>query len=94
MAKFVIEDEFHAEWMGEFTSEEEALTELRRRAQLPWDQPPNRAPCMSWRTCGREYCVLEFDDTQKPWKELRRTRVLEVSALEVTWHVSNLQRGA
>ena len=94
MAKFVIEDESHAEWMGEFASEEEALTELRRRAQMPWDQPPNCAPCMSWRTCGRDYCVIEFDDTQRPWKELKRTLVLEVSASGVKWHNLSPQSGA
>jgi hypothetical protein len=86
MARFVIEDEFHCEWHGEFASETEALVELNRRAQIPWDQEPNRAPCMSWRTCGRGYWVIEFDDTLEPWKELKRTKVLEVSAAEVKWH--------
>ena len=86
MTKFVIEDELHAEWQGEFASEQEALVELRRRAQLPWDQPPNQAPCMSWRTCGRDYYVIEFDDSREPWRELKRTKVLEISASEVKWH--------
>jgi hypothetical protein len=86
MTRFVIEDEFHAEWQGEFPSEREALAELQRRAEIPWDQEPNRAPCMSWRTCGRGYYIIEFDDTHEPWKELKRTRLLDVSASEVKWH--------
>ena len=52
-AVFVIEDESHAEWAGEFATFEEALAELKRRASLPWDEAPNQAPCTSWRTCGR-----------------------------------------
>lgn len=45
MARFVIEDDFHAEQSGEFATEHEALAELRRRAELPWDKEPNQAPC-------------------------------------------------
>lgn len=60
MSKFVIEDEFHAEWQGEFASEQEALVELQRRAQIPWDHEPNQAPCTSWRTCGRTITLLSL----------------------------------
>jgi hypothetical protein len=43
---FIIEDEQHAEpQSGEFESIADALAELKRRAMLPWDQPPNVAPC-------------------------------------------------
>lgn len=88
MAKFVIEDEFHAEWQGEFASEQEALVELQRRAQIPWDHEPNQAPCTSWPTCGRDYYIIEFDDTREQWRELKRTRILEISATEVKWYGS------
>lgn len=84
-AMFVIEDESHAEPQGEFTSLGLALEELRRRAAIPWDQPPNVAPCVSWETCGRRYEVIEYDQSQVPWKELRRIFVLEVSAAGVEW---------
>jgi len=30
MPMFVVEDEFHFEWQGEFATEDEALVELRR----------------------------------------------------------------
>jgi len=86
MAKWVIEDEVHSEWHGEFDDLGGALTELRRRAQIPWDQVPNQAPCQSWRTCGRQYEIIEFDDTESPWREVRRTLALEISASGAQWH--------
>jgi hypothetical protein len=84
---FVIEDEIHAEHNGQFSSFDEALAELRRRANIPWDESPNVAPCMSWRTCERQYVILEFDDSHTPWKELRRVPVLNVSASGVKWAI-------
>ena len=82
---FIIEDEFHAEQIAQFASFEEAIAELRRRAKLPWDKGPNMAPCMSWQTCGREYVIIEYDDSQLPWKELRRIPAFKVSAAGVEW---------
>lgn len=82
---FVIEDEGHAEQHGEFSTIDAAIAELRHRAAIPWDQEPNAAPCVNWRNCGRRYEVVEYDDTQHPWKELRRLAVLEVSAAGVVW---------
>jgi hypothetical protein len=63
---FLIEDEIHAEPQGQFASFDEAMVELTRRAEVPWDQPPNVAPCLSWKTCGREYVVIEYDDSRVP----------------------------
>jgi hypothetical protein len=85
VAMFVVEDEFHAEHLGQYASLDEAIAEVRRLAQIPWDQAPNTAPCMSWRTCGREYVVIEFDDSQLPWNELRRIPVFEISAKGINW---------
>jgi hypothetical protein len=82
---FVIEDERHAEPQGEFASFADALTELRRRAKIPWDQPPNCAPCTNWRNCGRSYEVIEYDDSHAPWKQLSTVPVLKVSASGVQW---------
>ena len=43
---FLIEDEWHAETQeGEFASFQDAFAELKRRATLPRDEPPNCAPC-------------------------------------------------
>jgi hypothetical protein len=82
---WIIEDESHAEHIGDFPTREEALNELRRLAALPWDQPPNVAPCMSWRTCGRRYGLLEYDSAATPWRELQREPMLEVSQAGASW---------
>ncbi len=84
---FIIEDEIHADQHGgAFESREEALAELRHRALLPWDDEVNRAPCMNWTTCGREYWIVEYDASSTPWKELDRIHALDVSADGLTWH--------
>jgi hypothetical protein len=85
--KTIIEDERHAEWQGEFPSFHHAIAELKRRAKIPWNLEPNRAPCISWQTCGRKYEIVDFDDTSSPWKELRRVPVLDVSATGVKWSI-------
>jgi hypothetical protein len=82
---YIIEDEIHAEWCGEYQAKEEALAELRSRSNIRWDDPPNVCPCKSWRTCGRKYVLLEFDSAGAPWAELSRTPVLAVSAEETRW---------
>ena len=86
MTTFVIEDELHAEHHGEFATFDDALVELRRRARIPWDREPNRAPCQRWRSCGRTYEVIEVADTQTPSKELSRTKVLDISREGIVWH--------
>lgn len=81
---FVIEDEIHAE-TDEFPTREAAMSELRRRAKIPWDEQPNRAPCQSWRTCGRRYVLIEYDDSCFPWRAMSCQSMLEVSASDVIW---------
>ena len=80
-----IEDEIHCEQFGPFESFEAAIAELRRRAEIAWDSPPNQAPCTSWQTCGREYQVLEYDARSESWQLLRKTHVLDISAKGVEW---------
>lgn len=82
---FVIEDEIHAEQHGRFANFADAMAELRRRAEISWDEAPNAAPCKNWRTCGREYVIVEYDNSQAPWKELGRVPALEISASGVRW---------
>lgn len=82
---FVIYDQLHADHVGEFAVKEEALAALRRLASGPWDQPLNVAPCMSWRTCGRQYQRVEQDDTTTPRRTLGQEPTLEVSQAEVKW---------
>jgi hypothetical protein len=82
---FVIEDETHAEPQGEFDTRDAAIAELRRRETIPWDVAPNVAPCMSWRTCGRRYEIVEYDTSTEPWREVNRTHALDVSASGAAW---------
>ncbi len=82
---FLIEDELHSEPQGEFTTFDAAMTELRRRSTLPWDEAPNLAPCKNWKKCGRRYEVIEYDVSNTPWREIRRLPVLEVDASGTTW---------
>jgi hypothetical protein len=70
---WVIEDEIHCEHVGVFEKREDAVAELRRRSELPWNKEPNQAPCMSWETCGRNYELVEFDvSSSGHWRELQR----------------------
>ena len=91
MSIFVIEDEAHAEWCGQFVSYEAALQELKTRAKLPWDIEPNKCPCTSWKTCGRRYEIIEFDNLNgKPWKEISRNPILTISSKGVAWDANIL----
>lgn len=86
MIVYVIEDEIHAEQMGVFEEKAAALEELRRFATIPWDERPNVAPCTSWRTCGRNYELIEYEVDGGDWRELSRSSALEVDAQGVKWH--------
>ena len=82
---FVIDDETHCELQeGKFHTREEALSELERRALIPWNEEPNRAPYTNWRNCGRRYLILERNDTGD---ELSREFILAVSVKGVEWQV-------
>ena len=82
---FVIEDQRHAETVGQFSTHEEAVAELRRLSEVAWDEAPNTAPCGGWRTCGRDYEIIQYDVTRTPWRELSRAEALEVSAAGIRW---------
>ena len=86
MIKFVIEDEKHAEPQGTYSSFDEALAELKIRSTLPWDKEPNQCPCINWETCGRDYQILEYDCSTKPYNTLvNTTSVLSVSSKGAIW---------
>lgn len=82
---FIIEDEIHAELCGEFPSFADAMSELQIRSKIEWDQKPNVCPCTNWKNCEREYSIVEYDTSTKPWSELSRTEVLTVSSKGVFW---------
>lgn len=76
---FIIQDEIHSEPQGgKYNTFEEAVAELQRRASLPWDEPPNRPPCISWLTCERRYTIIDLSTS-------RRTPFLNLSADEANW---------
>jgi len=78
--RFEIYDERHAEPMSDHGSFEAALAELARLARIPWNEEPNQAPCMSWKTCGRSYELIEYDPSTKPATTVRHIAALDVSA--------------
>lgn len=82
---FAIEDEKHAEQSGQFSTLDEAVNELRKRANMPWDKQPNAAPCTNWKKCGRDYEIIEYDTSTIPWTTLRRIPALSVNAEGVHW---------
>ena len=83
---FFIDDEIHCELQKErYESFDDAVAELLRRASIPWDKPPNLAPCTSWRTCGRVYEIVEYDVSVEPWMELHRVPFLKIKASGIQW---------
>lgn len=82
---FVIEDQKHAELIGEFALLQEAWAELDRLSVIPWGTRPNVAPCQSWHTCGRDYEILEYETSSTPWTLLRQIAGLEINAKGVAW---------
>ena len=82
---FVIEDEWHSEQVGKYTSLDEAWKELKRRATIEWNRSPNVAPCMSWETCGRNYEIIEYEDSVAPWEVVRRITGLVIDSTGLIW---------
>lgn len=89
---FVVEDRSHCDWMGRFASFAEAWAELERLAGIAWDAEPNRAPCTNWRTCGREYGILEVETSTQPWTLEQRHEGPQVNAQGVVWPRDREQR--
>ncbi len=86
MIKFIIEDEMHDEWLGEFSTLKEVIEKLQGLATIPWDEDPNRVPCTSWKTCGRDYHIIEFDDSSLPWTEINNKHVMRVDSRGANWY--------
>jgi hypothetical protein len=84
--RFVIEDVTHGEDLGEFADLASARAELHDRANIPLDQEPDRAPCTSWRTCGRSFDIVEVAGRGSEARTLRRAHALEINARGVRWN--------
>lgn len=85
MRIFIIEDDMHAENCGEYSSFDEALSELKKWASIPWGTHPNRCPCMSWRTCTRTYQILEYENDDIPYTFIEATPIFEISSNGILW---------
>lgn len=85
MITYVIEDELHAEICGEYDSFIKAVSELKRRASIPWNEHPNIAPCVNWAKCGRRYEIIQYETEQKSWTKIQSQQVLDISAQGVSW---------
>ena len=85
---FVIEDDLHADLVGEYPTRVAAVAALRVLAATPWDAAPNRPPCAGWRSCGRHYEIVEYDRAATPWRELSRVPALTISAVGADWLLS------
>lgn len=84
---FWVEDEIHADGIGEFTTFDEAVDELRRLEKVSWDEQPNTPPCGNLKTCGREYVIIEYNADDTPYDKLNETYVLSTAATGNTWHL-------
>jgi hypothetical protein len=74
MDKFEIVDVIHCESFGLYPTLAEAWAQLGRLATCSWNAEPNVAPCGDWETCGREYEIVAYNATTRPWQEGRRPR--------------------
>jgi hypothetical protein len=92
--RFVIEDQRHAEPHSEHASLADAWAEPKRLSDIPWDRAPNVAPCASWRTCGRDYHIIEYEVSSEPWPLLRRISGLEIGAKAMVWGAEAPYAGA
>jgi hypothetical protein len=82
---FLIEDLMHAEIVSEHHSMQEAWKAVEAMARAPWGRFPNIAPCSSSETCCREYEIIEYDTTVRPYHEIRRVFAFEISAKGIEW---------
>lgn len=85
MRKFVIEEEGHAEVIGEFESFSEAILELKKISKTPWNTEPNISPCTN-PNCSRDYMLIEYEVSNKQWKIIKNDFALSVEPLSVKWH--------
>lgn len=85
MSKFVITDQIHDEDFGTFDSFDEAVLELKKIADIPWNKEPNLSLCESQETCGREYEIVEYNTESEPWQHIKTTPALSVFAELTKW---------
>ena len=80
---FYVEDEWHCETVESYDSYSQALDAIQQLALLAWNEPPNRAPCSSWETCGRLYSIVEYDTAAS--QQIASTPIVEIDAKGTRW---------
>ena len=85
MYTFSIEENLHSDSWDGFSSYEDALEELKRRSKIPWDKEPNVCPCTSWRTCERNYAIVQYRVQNDEWEEIACEWLLDISSKGVKW---------
>lgn len=82
---YVIDDDLHYDLHIRFERFDDAVTEIRRRMALPWDDEENQASCIDWETCERQYWIFEYDDSSGTGYEVRKLHVATISAEGAVW---------
>ena len=65
--RYVLEDEFHSEWLRKFDSAEDAIEELRRLEALTPDELVRE---IGPTPCGNRSCVRELHVIEETGKEI------------------------
>jgi len=76
---YIIEDQIHAEIIGEFESLESAQQEIQRIVKVPFGIGSNRCPCTNWNNCKRSYELIKYNKTRNPWNEISRKEIFSIS---------------
>lgn len=84
---FQLEDEFHAEPVGEdFESMEAALSALREVLSVPFSEPPHCPPCTDWTECQRDWVINKFRVVlSETWELVEQTYVAKSTPNGVQW---------
>lgn len=85
VTSFSLFDEIHCEHVDSYPNFADALAEVARRCELPWDASPNRAPCRSWKTCGRKYQIREYASKTSSTL-LGSCDICDVNSTGIAWH--------
>ncbi len=84
---FQLEDEFHAEPVGEdFETMEAALAALRKVLSVPFSEPPHCPPCTGWEKCQRDWVVNKFRVVSpEKWELVEQIYVAQSTPSGVEW---------
>lgn len=98
---YLIDDDFHADSLGEtYSTLEDALAEVHRVISLPFEQEPHTPPCISWLQCQREIVLREVRTlaARPKWGRLRTgfvlIPILTTSVNGVVWAKKKYERMA